>query len=878
MSSLTKTAAAIKYSLLTAVSAGVAFSGVTIAEEEKSNVERIEVTGSRIQRSDMETSSPVTVLDASAIQATGATSLDEVLQTITAASGAMTNPGINNGSGGNARIDLRGLGSNRTLVLINGRRSVGSGTGAASSVDLNTIPVAMVQRVEVLKDGASAVYGSDAVSGVVNIILKRDFEGAEFNLIGGISGEGDAKEVGFDLTMGGSFEKGNVVVGLQYLNRGDASQADRDFSNCPIDETDGGEALFCGGSSYAPGGTLWWENAAGTDGGKLKGDADNTWRDFTNEDFYNYTSVSFLRTPMQKVNFSALGTYEVFDDITLFAETTYSKRWSEQQMAPQPVWMDFEFADWMAVDGVTYPFVAGDSISYGRRLTDVGNREFSQVVDTFRTVVGLEGYVLDGWKWEVAYNFGRNDSVDRLANLLNMGAIKKAVAESTSDNVLFNPLDQASWNLSNLGEHVYTEVNSGGSQLQVYSAAISGELFEIPAGFVGMAAGIEHRIEEAWYIPDSLTSQGLANDPKVEPTGGEFDVNEAFVEFAVPVLADVFLAKQVDLSAAVRYFDYSTFGDDFTWKLGLTWKIYDDLMLRGVRSTAFRAPTINELYAGKSPDFDYVTYPGAQAQALVTVGGNDMLTPEEADILTLGMVFEPSWLDGFSMTLDYYNIEIENAIAAVNSQYIVDLCLDPSGSGQLINTNNPICQSSNIYLDPSKRVVFDNGLQNIGAENTSGYDLNLAYNFEAAGFDWKVGLDTTYLEEYTVKVLGEEIDYAGIITGGSGSYAKWKSNLNLTMNAGDWKVNYMARYIDGMDSAACLAKPDKCYAPTTPSVVYHDISGEYLLTEKVSLRAGVDNLFDKAPPYYTGNTDSNTDPYTYDTLGRYFYVGATMRF
>ncbi|MCF1427614.1 MAG: TonB-dependent receptor [Shewanella sp.] len=877
MSSLTKTALAIRVSLL-AASAGVAFSGVTFAEDNRDGVERIEVTGSRIQRSDMETSSPVTVLDASDIQATGATSIDEVLQTITAASGAMTNPGINNGSGGNARIDLRGLGSNRTLVLINGRRTVGSGTGAASSVDLNTIPVAMVQRIEVLKDGASAVYGSDAVSGVVNIILKRDFEGAEFNLIGGISGEGDAKEVGFDLTMGGSFDKGNVVVGLQYLNRGDASQADRDFSNCPIDETDGGGELFCGGSSYTPGGTIWWENAAETDGGKLKGQDDNTWREFNNDDFYNYTSVSFLRTPMQKVNFSALGTYEVTDDLTLFAETIYSKRWSEQQMAPQPVWMDFKYADWMAVDGVTYPFVEGDSISYGRRLSDVGNRQFSQVVDTFRTVVGLEGYVLDGWKWELSYNFGRNDSVDRLANLVNMGAIKEAVAESTSGEVLFNPLDQASWHIDNLGEYVYTEQNSGGSQLQVYSAAISGELFEMPAGFVGMAAGIEHRKEEAWYIPDSLTSQGLANDPKVDPTGGEFDVNEAYVEFAVPLVSDVFLAEQVDLSAAIRYFDYSTFGDDFTWKLGLTWNVTEELMLRGVSSTAFRAPTINELYAGKSPDFDYVTYPGAQSQALVTVGGNDMLTPEEADTLTLGMVYEPTWLDGFSMTLDYYNIDIENAIAAVNSQYIVDLCLDPSGSGQPINTNNPICQSANIYLDPSNRVVFDNGLQNIGAETTSGYDLNFAYNFESAGFDWRVGLDATYLEEYTVKVLDEEIDYAGIITGGSGSYAKWKSNLNLTMDAGDWKVNYMARYIDGMDSAACTKDPSECYAPTTPSVVYHDISGEYLLSNSVRLRAGVNNLFDKEPPYYTGNTDSNTDPYTYDTLGRYFYVGATMRF
>lgn len=675
MSSLTLTARAIRNSLLAVAASSTAFAGVAIAEEQvDEKVERIEVTGSRIQRTDMETSSPITVVDDAAIRATGASSIDEVLQSITAASGAMTNPGVNNGSGGNARIDLRGLGANRTLVLINGRRSVGSGTGAASTVDLNTIPVGMVERIEVLKDGASAVYGTDAVSGVVNIILKRDYEGLEFNLLGGISGHGDAEETGFDLTMGTSFDKGNIVVGLQYLKRGDASQADRDFSDCPVSE--GADGLFCGGSSYAPGGTAWltrYVEGAGGDGfdynlidgeykrveegqegkgthrmygdkyhpdevTKYKGQGDNSWTDFNNDDFYNYSSSSFLRTPMQKVNFTAIGTYELSDDVTLISETTYSKRWSEQQMAPQPVWFDLTYQDWMKPTnaGADYPYMTGDQISYGRRMTDIGSRDFSQVVDTFRTVIGLEGYLDNGWKWDVSYNFGRNDSVDRLANLLNMGSIQKDIDESSAADIKFNPLDQAFWGYDNLKEYIYTEQNSGGAQLEVYSAAITGDLYELPAGYLSMAAGIEHRKEKGWYIPDSLTSQGLANDPKVEPTGGEFDVNEAYLELAIPVLEGVFLADQVDISLATRYFDYSTFGDDFTWKAGLTWRVNDDLMFRGVRSTAFRAPTINELYAGKSPNFAHVIYPGAQDQAEETVGGNDMLTPEEADTLTLG--------------------------------------------------------------------------------------------------------------------------------------------------------------------------------------------------------------------------------------------------
>lgn len=242
------------------------------------------------------------------------------------------------------------------------------------------------------------------------------------------------------------------------------------------------------------------------------------------------------------------------------------------------------------------------------------------------------------------------------------------------------------------------------------------------------------------------------------------------------------------------------------------------------------------------------------------------------------MVYEPSWLEGFSVTLDYYDIDITNAIASVNSQYIVELCLDPNGSGQPINTSNPVCQSSGIHMDASNRIIFENGLQNIGAEKTSGYDLNLLYKFELANMDWRVGLDTTYLEEYTVKVLDDVTDYSGIITGNLGSYAEWKSNLTVAMLADDWKFNYMARYISGMDSFACLDDPSKCIAPTVGSVVYHDISGEYMISDTMSVRAGVDNVFDKTPPYYTGNNDSNTDPYTYDTLGRYFYVGGTIKF
>ncbi|GAB0111587.1 TonB-dependent receptor plug domain-containing protein [Pseudoalteromonas distincta] len=854
---------------LAVIAAFPMFSSVQVlaAEDSAQAIEKIQVTGSRIKRADMETASPVTIIGADDIAASGAVSVDSVLQKMTATGGAMTNPGINNGSGGNASIDLRGLGSPRTLVLVNGRRMINSGTGAASTVDLNTIPVSMIKHIEVLKDGASAVYGTDAVAGVVNIILKDNFEGLDLNVKSAITTEGDADETSFDITMGGNFGRGNVVIGLQYTDRGDASQADRSFSDCPLTEDGDGSAPYCSGSSYTPNGHVWSGDES------LQGQADNGWHDYDkNIDAYNYSQSSYLYTPMRRLNLTGIGSFDLTDDTRLYSEFTYSKRWSEQQLAAQPVWFDFDYAEWMGDSLIDQNISYGDEISYGRRMVDTGTRDSSQVVDTVRSVIGAKGYLDNGLDWDTSVIFGRNDSVDRLSNLHNMGSIQSEIEAGN-----FNPLSQSSWSSSSFSDYVYTEQNSGGSQLFMITAALSGELMEVPAGFVGFAAGLERREEKAWYTPDSITSQGLANDPRVDATSGRFDVNEAYLELAIPLVADAYLAQNVELSAAIRAFDYSTFGSDETWKLGLTWRVNDELMLRGVRSTAFRAPTVAELYSGDSPSYEQVNFPGAQDQAEVTVGGNDQLTPELADTVTVGVVYEPEWFEGFSMTLDYYDIEIENAIATVNNQYIVDSCLASDGS--LANQSTALCSSANIDFNQSTgRIAFNNQLQNVGYEQTKGYDLNLNYKFDLAGLAWNTSLDVTYLDEYTVDVIESSIDYAGLITSGIGGYADVKANFELDVKGDAWSANYKARYIAGMDSYSCLGKESTCYAPTTPSVVYHDVSGSYFISDMVSLTAGVNNLFDKQPPYYSGNNDSNTDPYTYDVLGRRVFAGVNVKF
>ncbi|MBU2871320.1 TonB-dependent receptor [Colwellia sp. E2M01] len=902
------------------------------AEVAEEGLEKIHITGSRITRTDIETASPITIIDASAIASSGALTVESLLQQLTVSGGAMINPGINNGSGGNTRVNLRGLGADRTLILLNGRRMIASGTGAAASVDLNTIPVAMIARIEVLKDGASAVYGTDAVAGVVNVILKRDFEGFEINVQSGISGQSDAKESSIDFALGNSFDKGNFVFGLQYTNRDDASQKNRDYSNCPIDEKGdpGSIELYCSGSPYSVGGHVWGDRnhqipktgidpdtgdpiyAIGDSGyyghyvqstatDAVAGDtmfeyldeniseADvsglgGTYHNFGDTDQYNFAETSYLSTPMERINLSFSGTYDLADNIDFFSEATYTKRWSEQQMAPQPIWNaqswiympksagSLEDGYFMTDD--LLPFAQpGEKLDYGRRMSDTGSRYFTQTVDTVRIVAGLEGILANDWAWNIAYNKGRNDSVNTLANLHNIGSINSAVLAGS-----FDPFTQSSWQGDSITPYTYTEVNAGGSEMDIISASLNGDIVRLPAGDLGFATGYEHRKESAYFTPDSLTAQGLANDPRVESTAGSYTVDEAYLELAIPLLANVTIAKSLELSTAIRYFDYSTFGNDNTWKLGLTWKINDNIMLRGVRSTAYRAPTVEELYGGKSPSFDQISHAATtQTQAEVTVGGNPLLTPEEADTTTVGVVYEPSFVDGLSLTIDYYDIAISNAIDTVDSNYVANQCLDSMGAK--INTTTALCQSADIAIDGTGLISFNNGFQNIGGQSTSGYDINIAYNFEAVGLSWKATLDTSIVDKFEKSDQdGVVTDFSGLITGGEGSYAKLKTNFNLSVVAESWKAGYELRYIDEMDSFSCLAAPSECYAPIVESIIYHDVTASYYLSNTVTLSGGINNLLDEEPPYYTGYNDSNTDPYTYDVLGRYFFIKASITF
>ncbi|EKE68748.1 TonB-dependent receptor plug domain-containing protein [Gallaecimonas xiamenensis] len=882
MMSKTITSKAVRWALFAGASVTVA--APVLAADDGSDLERIEVTGSRIKRTDMETASPVSIISAKDLSRGSYTSVADVLAQSTFSAGAPTGSSTNNGGEGVSRVDLRGMGEARTLVLVNGRRMVNSGSGADAAVDLGSIPVAMIERIEVLKDGASAVYGSDAVAGVVNIITKKDFEGLQFDASYGGTTEGDANTGEISMLLGGSFDRGNVVIGASYVDRGRAKQSNRDWSKCVRDKDAVGA---CGdGSSIIPSGAV----NAGID---LDGDGNNDymeldpatgqWVKQTSD--YDYVPYQYLSTPQERMSIFGSGHYEVTDETQIFTEFFHTKRTSEQMLAPSPV-------SGLTIKAGATGNIWGRDVVYKRRMSDAGTRDYEQTVDTTRFVLGAQGYldIHNGLDWDVSYTWGRNDAVSKVHNLQNTAKL----IETTDPALCGDGVPCGDWFVpeGQLSQDVldyvnYTDQSTGGNEMNVIAGNISGDLFELPAGFVGFAGGAEYRRESGFFQPDSVTVAGDSAQSQQDPTSGSYDTTQVYTEFAIPLLSDIFLVKDLSMEAAIRYFDYSTFGDDTTWKLGLTWRLNDDIMLRGVKSTAFRAPTVSELYGGAVGSFDYLTDPCTnfnQADPSSTryqtcqseLGGapnyvqpddqienvwtaDTDLKPEQAETLTLGAVWSPSFVNGLSATVDYYEIKVTDAITRIDGNLYLSNCYDGVQSA---------CDALNIERNPLTGDIdyMTRPLTNVGEQKSTGVDLNVRYAFDALGLGWAITWDTSYLDSF--KQDGRE--YAGTISGENGAYAEWKHNANLSLSGESWDASWRVRYIDGM-------KDLEQQSFETDAVIYNDVSGSYHFGDNATVTLGIDNLFDQDPEFLPHYSNANTVPEAYDVLGRYVYAKLSWR-
>lgn len=637
------------------------------AQDDAVDLDKVEVTGSRIRRVDIETASPVFVIDREAIENSGVATLGDLMQEMPSIAGAATNPQVNNGGGsGASTVSLRGLGSQRTLVLLNGRRL--NLSPQLDAIDVNAIPVNMIQRVEVLKDGASAIYGSDAIGGVVNFITRNDFYGTELLFNAGGSSRGDAERASIWTTMGVPTNNGMVLMGVNYDTREKVSSADRPFSAVPVALYNGQQISF--GSSRIPNGRYVISREAATAGGvdltdpncgdgdtvavtRIEGREGSDSADYRcyiaggpGNDTYNFQGQNVNVTPQERFGAFLNGEWSLFNslgpvsDLRFYTTVLANNTTANFQIAPEPFDSRPPFANVVASeDSVFNPF--GEDISDLRlRLLRVGNRVEEFKTDKFYVATGLEGYVFDDWAWDLNYIDARDRQQTEAFGELFTTPTQAAIGPSfrdengvprcgTPDNVIegcipadffreFDPnRDNQAQAFARLAPLVHDRADTS---LKSYSFNVTGDAMYLPAGALGVAVGYEHRTEEAETVPDALRVNGLVSGNQSSPTFGSVSVDEVYAEAAIPLLSDMDYIESLELSLGVRFSDYSTFGDTTNSKIGLQWRPIRNLLVRSTYAEVFRAPTIDDLFGGQNDSAESYSDPC-----------NGLTTPQGAD-------------------------------------------------------------------------------------------------------------------------------------------------------------------------------------------------------------------------------------------------------
>lgn len=627
-----------------------------------SPIQQVTVTGSRLASPNAESPSPLQVLTAADIQQSGATNLQELLlknPTMGTPGISRTNSNFSTASAGVSTIDLRNLGTSRTLVLLNGRRFV-AGVPGESAVDLNTIPTDFIERIELLTGGASATYGSDAVAGVVNIIMKRNFSGVVADVQGGRSQEGDDLKRKVALTFGTTSADGasNVMGHFGYSKQGAVYSRDRAASavdqNSLIGTTRKAEDAFTPVrpfySSFAPQGRFFHDT------GSFTYDANGKEIPFSTNGTATLAATGFNRSqfrtiavPTERYLFAGNGNLALNENHSAFFEGTYASSKVSTRLEPFPLGADSIYpgtggqvpAEFM-VDGTLrrnplVPQYLYDRISdsdgdglrdyyFTRRMADIGNRGGTANRDTFRLASGIKGTVLDKWNYELYGAYGSTKEAQQSGgqvNVLNFRNALEAVQDladangngSTTDAICRDanarqqgcvPINIFGANKISKAAASYVAAPGSLSTLtnqKLAGASLSGEAFALPAGPLGVAAGFEWRKEYSSSVPDALTQAGLNAGNATPPTEGEFTVKEFFIETRVPILKDVAFAKSLSFLSAVRVGDYSTVGNTTSWNAGLEWAPIADVKLRATRAVSTRAPNINELFMPPSQDF-----------------------------------------------------------------------------------------------------------------------------------------------------------------------------------------------------------------------------------------------------------------------------------
>ncbi|PHZ84711.1 TonB-dependent receptor plug domain-containing protein [Paremcibacter congregatus] len=894
------------------------------ATDDASTFEEVVVTGSRIKRGNLSTPTPVTTLDSEALKVSGTNNVADLMRELPSvglsglssanSSRLIQNSGLNT-------INLRNLGSARTLVLVNGRRYI-AGQPGSSAVDLNTVPTDLIERVEVITGGASAVYGSDAVAGVVNFILKDDFSGVAIDAQYGLSEKGDGDKLKTTLTMGGNFndDKGNATLHFAYNKEYGVKSSARGIKDHWYDITDN-TIYDPNHSSYVPqglffaGGDPWTYDPSGTLVNEYDGDRDGF-------DRSPYRTISI---PTERILVSGNSHYDIREDVTLYSELMFAQVNTDAKL--EPFYFDTGFLKFGGIP-ISNPLIPqairDDAVANGvtelgfrRRFLENDGRQAVNSRRTMRILLGLKGEINDQWSWDANYSYGRTTQKQTFSGEMN---IDLAVQSLNTEADPTNPggvrcADERARGLGCVPMNIWgkgsispealayvsadTNLQATITQQVITAGVTNSALFTLPGGDVGFAAGIEHRRESSETINDPLVVAGLTGGNKVANTVGKFNVTEFYAETNVPLVEGVSFAQYLGLEAAFRYADYSTIGGVSSWKVGGEWAPIDDLRFRAVYAKSTRAPNINDLFAGAGQTFPDINDPcngvtptsnnPAQKACLLdpvlaaavdagpfVVGsferfdvsgynvGNPNLNEETAKTITVGAVITPSAIEGLTASVDYFRIKVDNAIQFTGRQLILDKCYE-SASLDNIYCDQITRRARNSAGGLSGHLEFINdGPANQGYQLVSGIDFKVNYTMDLDEGDLNFGL-------YYVRTLSSElqtsdgsvVDQLGDL-GGSANY-KNKGNLNITYVNGPltvaWKVNYLGQIYDSLsvhNARAEASEPDYDLN-NIGAKIYNNMQIRYAFgdDQAYEVYGGINNVFNTKAPYLPTGTSSS---------------------
>lgn len=844
------------------------------------------ITGSRIRRSYAQGASPVDIISGPDLEASGAQSLGEFLKFIPTVAGNSTSTAVSNGGDGTATVTLRGLPANNTLVLLNGQR-IASGGLAGDAIDLNSIPPAAVERIEILKDGASAVYGSDAIAGVINIILKHSYEGLQLEQFYGETSRQDLETSTTSLLWGSRTDSATFMVSASHFVQQGIDSRDRNVSANADSRARGGADLR---SSATPDGRFSTSTGVVTLRDGQDGSEASEFRPATDEDLFNHAQYTSSVSPSSRTSVYGSARFELNYSASAFADLSYTTTEATISLAPAPLFTDFEASPLTIGANNPYnPF--GEAIADGRkRLLELGLRDQHNRSESTRFNWGIEA-AGDRVHWQLNQFVSRTEAEVRYANLASGLRTAEALGDHCSAPCvplnLFGPA--GSIEPAQL-DYIRTESrNQGHSQLIGLTLSADAMVGETSAGEILAAGGLEFRHESTESHSDPLPAgEFLIGGGDTSHTRGDRTVSEAFAELHLPLLSDRIALKSLELDLAARLSNYSDFGNAVTPKVGLTYQALPGLILRGTYSQGFRAPSLTEIHQSNLTSQQFLndpctvpdqatSLPGCgpaadptRTQFLTVFGGSEALKPERAINQTLGLSWAPNSLPGLSASADWFWIDQRNVVDA-SAQFIVNHNAQTGELTDRVIRNNAgdIQEINASYL-------------NIGSRQLSGTDLALRYQHLLADGMATFSLNAAHLQDYQDQLgpSAAPVELAGTFADaaaeGKGALPEWKANTGLHWQQGGLNLHYTINYI----SALTETVPKSGDTRDISQWITHDLQFNYLLNIQKGLRItlGADNLLDAPAPFVASAFNDNTDSRTYDLKGRYWYGRVSLKF